>query len=131
MQTTVKQVVAVLQNDSALQTLLSGTSTNKKIFPSIPNQFESLPCIVYSVIGAGFRSIPFGEEDITLQLNLLSKTSKQNIEDISTRVNTLLNYYNNDFNNIVYMKKVGEVDENETDRQLWQKALRYQIWTLN
>ena len=131
MQTTIKQVVAVLQGDSALQTLLGGTTTDKKVYPTIPNQFEAFPCLTYNVINAGFRSLPFGEEDITIQVNIISKTSKQNVEDIATRVNTLLNYYNNDFNNIVYMKKISEADDNDTTRLLFQKALRYQIWTLN
>ena len=136
MQAAIKQVVAILQGDVSLQTLLAGTSSDKKIYPAIPDQFESFPCVTYDVITGGFRSVPMFEQDITLQLSIYtnakaSSGAKQVIENIYSRIISLVNYYNNDSNNIVYMKLVTEADMNDTDRQMYMKALRFQLWTLN
>ena len=136
MQAAIKQIIAIFQADATLQSLLAGTATDKKIYPAISDQFEAFPCIVYDVISGIYRSIPFGEQDIVLQFTIYtnSKTSsgaKQVIEDVYSRIVALVNYYNNDANNIVYMRQAGEADQNDTDRQLFAKMVRFQIWTLN
>lgn len=129
MQTTVKQVIAILQADSALQTLLNGTTSDKRIYPKTPNQAESFPCIVYAVIGSNYRAAPAGAQDVNIQFDIFSTASKQVTEDVFTRLVALLNYIDNKYSNIVYVIQTAEVDSNPNDRQLFIKTVRFKIFT--
>lgn len=131
MQTAIAKVLTILNADNSLKTLLGATAGNPKIYPALSPQFESFPCITYEEINGPFRSVPRGAQDTTLQLDFYSKTSKQNTEDVYTKVNELLNYYTDSDQLIQYIKQVMVTDVNDTDRKLWHKVARYQIWIVN
>jgi hypothetical protein len=134
MQTQIKQIVGILEADATLQTLLGGTVDDKKIYPAIADQFESFPCITYQVVGSSFRTVPLTAQDITLQFSIYADDNsepKQKVEDIFTRLNALLNYYKDITKPIVYIRNSLAIDQNETDRRLFVKIVRYQIWALN
>jgi hypothetical protein len=134
MQAQIKQIVGILEADSTLQTLLEGTATDKKIYPAISDKFENFPCVVYTDLGSVFRTVPRRAQDIPLQLSVSVKDNsepKQKLEDIHTRINALLNYYKDTTKSIVYMREDLALDNNETDRRLFSKVIRYQIWALN
>lgn len=126
------KIVTILQSDTTLQTLLSSPS-DKGIYPSIANQkFENFPCITYLEISGGFRTVPDNAEDLTLEFHIYSKTSPKHIEDIYSRLNILLNYYRTtDTPLIRWCKQVMAMDMQETDRTLFHKVIRYQLWTIN
>jgi hypothetical protein len=135
MQAELKKLYNILSTDSALQTLIGGTTNDKKIYPEIANQFEAFPCITYAVVTSATRAIPRNTQDITVQFDIFSKTSKQEIEDIYSRCLTLLNYYK-DTVNFNWIRQVAELDNkasvsSSTDRQLWIKSFRVQIWSKN
>lgn len=128
----VKQaIVAILQNDATLQTLLGGSVSDKKVYPVLANQFENFPCIVYEEVDAPFRTVPKNVQDVLMQFRIYSKVDMEAVEDIYTRLNFLLNYYTDVVNPIVYMRQSLATDSSESDRQLFGKTVRFMIWTHN
>lgn len=136
MQAALKQIVSILQSDATLQTYLGATSTDKKIYPEITDQFERFPCIVYYERGSSFRTRPTSAEDTTIQLSIFSREDTGNkalLENIATRVNELLNYYVQVSTDprIVYSILENKFDQNETDRRLFSKILIYRLYIKN
>jgi hypothetical protein len=129
MELVVLKIIDILRTDSTLQTLLSGTVSDKKVYPGINPSFENFPCITYEVIGSFDNEAPRSTQEGLIQLHLYTKASKDNLEDISTRIKTLLQYYKIDTPRIYELNKQSEIDMNETDRLLWGKVLRYTIWS--
>jgi hypothetical protein len=102
----------------------------------ITDQFEDFPCITYEVVEGSFRTVPKKVEDMVVEIRIWIKARPENgsfglLEDIHTRVNTLLNYYVERMNPIVYMRQDGEFFIPEQDRQLYSKVVRYRLWTYN
>lgn len=130
MQTAIKKIYTLLKSDNTLKGYLSGTATDSKIYPALRDDYENFPCLIYSEVASSFRTVPKNVQDLTFQLQIFSKEDKQNIENIYTSINNLLNYYY-DKGEIVYSKMTLAVDSNLTDRQLYAKTLRYQVWLKN
>lgn len=128
MQTHIQDIYTILANDNTLKGYLGATASDSKIYPAISDTFENFPCLVYEVITSMHRTVPFNIQDINLQFRIFTRADKTLIENIYTRLNNLLNYYQNT-NRLVYIKQVTEADQNETDRLLYQKVVRYQLWT--
>ncbi len=129
-----EKIYTILSGDATLQTLLGGTASDKKIYPSISDKFEAFPCITYSVIAGEFRSVPKYARDITIEFHIYAKSypnrnSKSTVEDIFARMNTVLNYYSDTTPLIRYLRQSLEMDVPETDRQLFGKVVRYTAWT--
>lgn len=127
MQTHIQDIYAILKTDNTLKGYLGGTATDSKIYPSIADKFENFPCVTYTEITGSHRTVPANTQDINLQFTIFVRNDKQLLENIYTRINNLLNYYQ-DTNRLVYIKQTLSADQNETDRQMYQKAIRYQIW---
>jgi hypothetical protein len=137
MQTATKKIYTILKDSTALATLLGGTATDTRIYPAIINADQKFPCITFEVVSESTRSVPRNVQDIILQLDIYVKSpvntliGKQLVENIYTTVNGLLNYYQDTDPLIVYMVQSLAIDNNEIDRQMWRKTLRYQIWVKN
>ena len=124
-------IIDVLESDATLQTLLSGTAANKKIYPEVPDKFEDFPCVTWSFIEGEYNTVPSNTEKSELQFNIYSKLNVKQVEDISERINALLNYYKEaqSGTRVIYMKRVLVTSANETDRAIFGKIVRYDIWT--
>lgn len=131
MQTQLKKIYTLLASGSALKTLLNGSIYDTKIYHSLQNSFEKFPCVTYDIVSSNFRTVPIKSQDITLEINIYSKKDHQNVEDIFTEINLLMNYYKNTTQDIVYIRHSYETDLDETDRKLFRKVVRYQIWAKN
>lgn len=127
MKTIQEDIYTVLTGDSTLDTLLGATSTNSKIFGTIPKNFESFPCLTYQVFSGDSRTVPPNARDIILEFRVFGK-NKTVCEDVVARVYTLLQYRQNWDKNIVWIRYSGELDLPEEDRDLWSKVFRFRIW---
>jgi len=130
MKTVQEDIYSVLTADATLDGLLGATSSNSKIFPIIPKNFESFPCLVYKIVDSISATVPNGSRIIVIELRVFAK-DKTICENIFARINALLNYRQNWNKNIVYIRHSGELDLPEEDRDLWSKIIRYQIWAKN
>lgn len=137
MQTAIKKILTILNGSSALKALIQATPSDPRILPAIPVDKQKFPCITYNVVEASFRYPPSTVQDITLEFNIFVSSpsnvlvGKQLIENIYSTMNSLLNYYRDSDPLIVWIIQTLEVDNNETDRNMWRKTLRYQIVTKN
>lgn len=136
MQESTKQFVNILESDAQLQSLLGGTAANKKIYPEITDQFEDFPCIVYYEVSSSFRTKPSNVEDSTFQFSIFTQEESGNkalIENITTRINALLNYYVQESSEprIVYSILENKQDANEPDRRIFSKILTYRLYIRN
>lgn len=137
MQTAIKKVLSILNASTTLKNYLGATVSDPKIYPAITVDKQKFPCVVYEVVDSGFRFPPSTVQDITLQLDIFVSSpnntmeGKQLTENIYTTINGLLNYYRDSDPLIVWIIQTLEVDNNETDRNMWRKTLRYQIVSKN
>jgi hypothetical protein len=137
MQTAIKRILTILNGSTTLKTYLGATVSDPKIYPAISVTEQKFPCITYNVVDASFRFPPSTVQDITLQFDIFVSSpnnvlvGKQLMENIYTTVNGLLNYYRDSDPLIVWIIQTLEVDNNETDRNMWRKTLRYQIVSKN
>lgn len=132
----IEKFVSILSNDSALQTLLAGSAANKKIYPVLPDRFESYPCIIYEQISGGFNTVPrnTGSEFFDFKIFVKTDTAPRAlVEDIVTRVNDLLNYYVevSSSERIIYSKQINNSDINDADTRIFGKVLRFEIFFRN
>ena len=124
-----KKLVSILQGDSTLQTLLGGSVSDKKIYPVIPDQFETFPCITYDEIMSPENTIPKNTVTQEYAINVFVKTTKSDLEAIATRVRTLLRYYAIT-NPVLYLVSgINAFDNNSTDRQLFSKVIRFTVYS--
>lgn len=122
-----EDIYTVLVADSTLKTLLKGTSTNSKIFPIIPDNFEDFPCLTYLIVESDSRTVPYNATDIILEFRVFG-INKTVCENIKERVREILQYRQNWNKNIVWIRYSGELDLPEEDRSLWSKVFRFRIW---
>jgi hypothetical protein len=127
MKTIQEEIYRVLTADATLDSLLEVSTNNSKIFPKVPKNFESFPCIAYSIVESSTATVPNGARFIIIEFRVFGKT-KTLCENIAERIHILLNYRQTWNKNIVYIKHSGELDLPEEDRDLWSKVLRYQVW---
>lgn len=121
--------VSVLQADSTLQTLLGGTSPDKKIYPMLNNKFEAFPCITYEEISSPQNTVPANTQTTTIIIKTFAKNNKKQAEQINARVKTLFNYYHTQTPRLFWVRKSDEFDNNESDRLVFCKVLRYTVWS--
>jgi len=132
MQTQTSIIYTKLSTDATMLSLLDGNSSDTHIYPFDANKFETFPCITYEEVGSPARVIPQNSEDMVLEFHIFSRTSRQNVEDIYTRLNNLLNYYyTSSPNNIFWIRRTLATDLLESDRQLHHKVVRFHIWGRN
>jgi len=117
----IKDVVAFLESDTALQTLLNGGVNNKKIFPLLAPYGETSPYINYSTSADGSGDNVL--EESVIQFSTIAETFELT-RQISLRLSVLLDVWDNlsipstDFH-IYYSRKVGGSDTKELDTELF------------
>lgn len=124
-----EKIRSLLSSDSTLQTLLGGTATTKKVYPSLPNQDESFPCITYENTGSRENTTPASTQQTDYDIHIYTKTSYDELSQITERVKTLLKYYHSASPRIFHIVKTNEVNQNEDDRQLFTKVIQFTVWS--
>lgn len=122
-----EDLYTVLTGDSTLDSLLGATATNSKIFPIIPKNFESFPCLTYEVWDSDSVSVPVGSGELWIEFRAFG-ANKTVCENITERVKELLQYRQNWNKNLVWIRYSGELDLPEEDRDLWSRIVRFRCW---
>jgi hypothetical protein len=123
-----KTIFTLFSTDVTLQSLLGGTTTDKKFYPEVPQKFESFPCGVYHLISSVENSVPYLTQQNIYEFSWFSR-DKDNLEDIVSRAKAIFRYHHQQTPRIFWTKKIMEMDLNETDRLLFRKILRYTVWS--
>lgn len=122
-------IYSTLSADSALQSLLGGTATDKKVYPVWLQGKSNLPAIRVAVLGVT-SDIGLAIDRPVVDVYMASAISPTQLNSISARVDQLLNRKRlsgpNGF--VVHLcYKVVEQDDFDEATQEYRRVIRYSI----
>jgi len=119
---------STLSGDSSLQVLLSGTSTDKKVYPISHVGRSSLPSVRIAVMN-GKSDVGLLVDRTTVDLLVSSKTSTTELNTISARIDTLLNRKRLSSGSTVMhlLQKVYETDGYDDQSLEYRRLMRFYI----
>jgi hypothetical protein len=90
-----------------------------------------MPQLNIHVISEVSRSVPLRTRDTLIQIDIWSRTSMLEIENIYERIIALLNYTSptSGSTKIFWERLGGAVDQFEQDRRIWHRAVTYNVWS--
>jgi len=127
-----EKLISVLTGDAALTAIVPAANIfTGAVDITMEKQQDLLyPSIVLSQAGESVRSVP-PVRDTHVQLDIWSRNSQLEIENIYERVLTLLNYLsaNQDTAHIYWQRLGGAVDQFESERRIWHRACTFIVWS--
>ena len=130
-----QNIIFLLTNDAVLtaivpkQNILTGPA-------DILQQSQSTlltPAIILSLVSEAVRTVPINTRDTQIQLDVISRNSQLELEQIYEEVLNVLNYaYGSKSGNThLYWERLsGAVDMNESDRRIWRRVLTFTCWSV-
>lgn len=117
-----------LGGDATLQTSLSGSASDKKIYPITATVRTALPAIKISV-ESGTSDAAFGINRPEVEVLVVSSTGSPQLSEISNRVDVLINTksFAGSGINIHLAKKIAERDEYDEATLEYRRRLRYRL----
>lgn len=117
-----------LGGDATLQTSLSGTASDKKIYPITATVRTALPAIKISV-ESGTSDVAFGISRPEVEVLVVSSTGSPQLGEISGRIDVLINAksFAGSGINVHLAKKVAERDEYDEATLEYRRRLRYKL----
>lgn len=118
-----------LGGDATLQTLLSGSNTDKKVYPIYHVGASNLPAIRIAVL-SGSADVGLPIDRPTVDVLISSGTSTTELNTISARVDTLINRKRLSGPNgvVVHLcQKVYEADGYDDQAQEYRRIIRYNL----
>ena len=126
-------IVTTLKNDTTLKGYVDG-----RIFPTgvdiIPEK-TLFPLITFFTLSEVTRTVPKNVREGVYQIDVWSILSQLELENISERILTLLNYeqFRTGYGNKVlrWTREDASNDMYERHRRIWHKSLRFRTWVNN
>jgi hypothetical protein len=100
---------------------------------TMEKQIELLyPSIVLSQVSEVQRSVPQGARDTQIQIDIWSRNSQLEVENIYEAMITALSYQSGDSGSahLFWDRLGGAVDQFESDRRVWHRATTWVIWSI-
>lgn len=127
-------IIAQLQADTTLTAIVPvGNIYTGPVDVLVENQTElHMPMIVLSTVSEMQRTVPQGARDTHVQLDIWSRTSQLEIENIYEEIINLLSYQiaNQGSAHIFWDRLEGSTDIFETDRRIWHRAVTFVVWSI-
>lgn len=91
-----------------------------------------MPMIVVSVVAEAQRTVPQGARDTSVQIDIWSRVSQLELEQIYEEIISLLSFQiaNQSTAHIFWDRLGGAVDMFEQDRRIWHKAVTFTFWSI-
>lgn len=91
-----------------------------------------MPMIVVSTVSEVQRTVPQGARDTQVQIDIWSRNSMLEVEQIYEQMINLLSFQiaNQGTAHIFWQRLGGGVDMFEQDRRVWHKATTFTFWTI-
>lgn len=128
-----QKIIAVLNTDPTLTAIVPADHMfTGPVDVTMEKQSElNYPSIVLSLVSESYRSVPTNTRDSQIQLDIWSRNSQMELENIYERIMTLLNYLITDqaTAHIFWQRLGGAVDQFESDRRIWHRACTFTVWT--
>ncbi len=92
----------------------------------------SMPMIVLSTVSEVQRTVPQGARDTTIQMDIWSRESQMQIEQIYEEVISLFSFQiaNQGTAHIFWDRLGGSTDMFEEDRRIWHRAASFTFWSI-
>lgn len=118
--------------------LLSGDSTitgyvGTNIYPSGVDAIEAYPAITIELIASKTSTFPTKGRVATIRVSVWSSASELEVENIYSRVWTLMNYMQNNTplsQKVYWSLEDAAVDNIDTARRVWSKHASYKVWII-
>lgn len=129
-----QNIIAVLKGDTTLTNIVP--AVNILVGPvDVVTETQNglkMPQINLHVISEVSRSVPSNTRDTLVQLDIWDRNSQLELETIYERIITLLNYTSPTQGSakIFWERLGGSVDQYESDRRIWHKAVTFNIWSI-
>lgn len=128
-----QKLVSVLTADATLTTIVPVN----RFFTGPPDITQELqsetspPIVVLFQVSEAVRTVPVNARDTVVQLDIWSRNSQLELENIYERILTLLNYLSADQStaHIFWQVLRGAVDQFESDRRIWHRSCTFTIWS--
>lgn len=128
-----QSVVARLQADAGVTALVKSSKISTgPVDITMEKQSElRYPSIVLTQVSEVSRSVP-PVRDTSVQLDIFSRTSQMELEQIYEAVIAVLNYQSGDQGaaHIFWQRLGGSADNMETDRRFWHRAATFVFWSV-
>lgn len=129
-----QKLIATLTGDSTLTGLVPATSILTGPVDMLQESQKSLlfPSIILSQVSEVSRTVPSNTRDTHVQLDIWSRNSQLEIENIYEQVVLLLNYLSGDQStaHIFWQRLGGAVDMFEGDRRVWHRSCTFVVWSV-
>lgn len=127
-----ESIIAVLTGDSTLTAIVPANNIMTGRVDIVTETQAGLlqPQINIHVASEVSRSVPLNTRDTLIQIDIWSRNSQLEVENIYERVITLLNYTSPTQGGakIFWERLGGAVDQYESDRGIWHRAVTYNVW---
>lgn len=128
-----EKFIALLQASSALTAIIGTNIFTGPVDITMEKQNTLLyPQVLLSLVSEAVRTVPQNTRDTTIQLDIFSRNSQLEVENIYEAVLTALNYQQGDQGtaHVFWQRLGGAVDLFESDRRYWHRSLTFQVWAI-
>jgi hypothetical protein len=122
-------IFTALSGDATLQTLLSGSATDKRVYPITHVGRAQSPAIRVAVIN-GASDVGLSVDRLSVDILVSSKINTTELNNISARVDTLLNRKRlaGPSGSVMHLcRKIYESDGYDSTELEYQRVVRYRI----
>ena len=128
-------LVSTITGDATLQSYLSDGTGGYNVYPmDVDITPENLPAITYADIGITVTSVPKGMHIGSIQLDIWSKTSALELEQIYDRLQVVLNFQHSQTASVSisgtlwWLRENGARDLHTPSRRIWRKSVDLKFW---
>lgn len=129
-----EKIIGILTTDTTLNAMVPATSIfTGPVDIAFEKQTDLLyPSIVLSQVSEVVRTVPQNARDTQIQLDIWSRNSQLEIENIYEQVLVLLNYDSGNENtaHIFWQRLGGASDFFESDRRVWHRSCTFTTWSI-
>ncbi len=129
-----KKLISVLTTDATLTALVPANNiyTGRADIVMEKQNTLNYPSVVLTLVSEAVRSVPTNARDTMVQLDIWSRNSQLEIENIYERILTDLDYLSGDQNSAHIWWQIlrGAVDLFETDRAVWHRSCSFTLWSI-
>lgn len=128
-----EKFIALLTASSAVTTIVGNNIFTGPVDITMEKQNSLLyPQILLSLVSESVHTVPLNTRDTMVQLDIYSRNSQLEVENIYEAVLTALNYQSGDQNtaHIFWQRLGGAIDLFESDRRYWRRSCTFQVWAI-
>ncbi len=129
-----QKIIAILTADATLTAIVPTAQILTGPVDIVAETQGSLPYpqVNMHVIAEVQRSNPLGTRDTQIQIDIWSRNSQLEIENIYEEVIKALSYQTTDQStaHLFWSKLGGAIDDYESDRRIWHRAVTFVFWSL-